>query len=128
MLALALLLFAPKATAQNSPDPASLPWGVELDGVLQPGEVFLFHPDSPWSSSGTWINLNATTTFGWGTYDWHPLTGTIDYVNQSGDGGGIQTGEYEWSLDRYERLWSSHPQAKPMSLLPPVGVNPVNGG
>ncbi len=116
-----LLLLTVPAIAQVPPEPPPCPDPtlvvhlVELKGVVQDGECFQFFED------GTWANWDDDQVYGWGTYEWNPVAGTIDYVNLSGDGGGNQTGTYTWDPDEHvwERTASSHPNAPPMSLLPP---------
>ena len=117
VLTTALFALAAPAHAQQPVDPSSKSWQVELKGVVQPGESFDFFPNAPGSNQGTWINADDDNVWGWGLYTWDPVSGILEYINLSGDGGGYQTGVYSWTGKSYRRTWASHPQAPPMSLL-----------
>lgn len=114
---LAALSLGSTATAQQSPDPSTRAWTVELNGVLNQNEFFLFTPDRSGDGTwGTWENFEGNRRYGWGYYFWDPTTGTIEYINLSGDGGGNQTGTYTWDGTSYVRTRASHPAAPRMVL------------
>ena len=117
LLTFAAILTLPSTVSAQPPiDPGSKVWDVELNGVMQPGEKFLFTPEFDGACFGTWINFDEKKTWGWGTYFWDPVWGTIEYQNLSNDGGGGQSGVYSWTGTSYIRTWASHPQAPPMTL------------
>ena len=75
-----------------------------------------FDPD------GTWEMWDDSGSVGWGVWELDQPNSTIEYINLSGDGGGRQSGTYEWDPENgeWERTWASHPKAPPMSLIPPL--------
>lgn len=116
---IAVLALSATAIAQRHPDdPCSRIWLVELDGVLNHNELYIFEPDPSGDGTwGTWHNFEGNRTYGWGIYFWDPASGTIEYINLSEDGGGNQTGVYTWDGRKYVRTKASHPEAPPMALL-----------
>ena len=80
-----------RVNAQDAPppvDPASQSWQVEVRGVVNPTQRFAFFPDAPGGNTGRWINFDANGLRGYGLYTWDPISGVLEYVNLSGDGGG----------------------------------------
>jgi hypothetical protein len=53
----------------------------------------------------------------WGDFCWDEVTGSFTYSN---DIGGGHYGEFTWNaeLRQWDRLWSSHPEAPSISLIP----------
>ena len=129
-LAVASLLMVSVATAQTPPpapnpaptpppihDPTGCANFVEVRGKILEGWGHEFFEDGWWEM---WDDKGDLV--GWGTWEQDPETGKIDYENLSGDGGGGQTGSYEWDSSEgvWDRTEASHPQAPPMRLVPPL--------
>lgn len=114
----AVLALSATAVAQRRPeDPCSRVWLVEVNGVMNHNELYIFEPDRSGDGTwGTWQNFEGNRVYGWGYYYWDPVSGTIEYINLSGDGGGNQTGQYTWDGEKYVRTKASHPEAPPMAL------------
>ncbi|MEM1451034.1 MAG: hypothetical protein AAF726_21905 [Planctomycetota bacterium] len=111
------------ATLESTQDsygtPPRYPIGVGMTvfirGELTP-YVMTFYED------GTWEVVDGDQNpVGWGIYVYDEDAGTIDYLNESGDGGGGQTGTYTGSHDSgmWERTAASHPKAPELALQPP---------
>ncbi len=113
----AVLLIAGSVLAQPEPGPGPDPTGVvntvEINGnVTEYSHQFFVNGYwSMWGEDGKLI--------GFGCLE-QQAAGSIDYENHSGDGGGGQTGTYEWDGTAWNRTSSSHPDAPPLRLLPPV--------
>ena len=123
LLALAPLFFlqvAPSLVA--APVPTSNPEWPEppitntVMVVILNGEMvdadFKFHED------GTW-ELTMGEFYVWGFWEYNEETQIIDYTNETGDGGGGQSGTYKWN--EADGTWdrtSSHPDAPEVSLMP----------
>lgn len=113
----AALSFTHSVVAQGSVDPGSRAWQVEVNGVTSETEVMLYDPDPSGDGTwGTWHNFDGNHTYGYGVYFWDPLEGTIEYINQSNEGGGNQTGKYQWDDGKYVRVEASHPKAPDIVL------------
>ncbi len=97
------LLVAGSLTAQTPPprslvhDPTGVVNQVEVDGTVLRGYGHEFYSD------GTWEMWDSDGLVGYGTWEQDLETGYIHYVNESGDGGGGQTGKYERDGTVWER-------------------------
>ncbi len=121
----AVLLFSTSTVAiqvdgssggHGSTDPAGTGMIVTINGVVNNDMIKSFYGDGSWE-----LTLNGDL-IGWGWYFWDEENDKIIYENESGDGGGGQTGEYTWNeADMvWDRTKSSHPNAPQVSLLPPL--------
>lgn len=121
--ALALLLVPSPATAipavsapaaTQSPNPAGTSHLVVRDGSMTDW-IMEFDDDGTWD-----VTKPDGTVIAHGLYYWDATTDKIFYSNESNDGGGGHFGEYIWNEDlmQWDRLWSSHPKAPTISLLP----------
>ena len=100
-----------------TPTPTGVVNQVEVRGTVLEDWGHEFFED------GTWEMWKANGELvGWGTWEQDPATGEIHYLNESGDGGGNQTGTYEWdsSSAAWDRTAASHPDAPKLRLLPPL--------
>lgn len=116
LLVASFCVFSAVATAQ-CPEPTGCVNFVKVNGAIVEGLHHEFYPDGTWEM---WSDDKGTV--GWGTWDFDEENCRIDYVNLSGDGGGNQTGTYEWDDEKHEweRTAASHQGAPPLSLVPPL--------
>lgn len=117
MLTAGLRAQVPPAPPEPScPCPTGTVNAVRINGNIMEGMQHMFFDD------GTWAMWTSDRLVGWGTWEFGSAPCTIDYVNRSLDGGGNQTGTFTWddTSHEWQRTAASHPDAPPMSLVPPL--------